>query len=243
MRPPTRAQQVRSRIEDLYIASTDPAKVLPSERALAEKFGVARATVRAALKSLKDEQLLLSAPGSPAFVVDPHISHSPVLRSFTQDARARGWTPSSTVLSASVLTADIQSAHELGIVAGEQVYQVRRLRFADRVPLSVEEMRFPAQLVPNLIDLNLDGSLYALLLERYDLRVMRHDRRISAVNINAENAALLEVATGAATLYVMHTGFDQRGRRVEVGRSLYRGDRYDFSTVSFVDRASKDDRG
>lgn len=227
-------QQVRALIEERFVTGVQPADVLPSERSLAELFGVSRATVRAAIRLLELDGLLRSAPGVGTFVAAPHVSKASVLSSFSQDIRSRGWKPSSRVVDRQLAVADVAVAHALGIEPGTEYYEITRVRLADDVPLGLERVQLPAGLVPGLIDLDLTGSLYETLAEHYDIRVSRHERRISAVNLDAAHARLLDTPERSAALYVIQSGYDQHTRRVEHGRSLYRGDRYDFSTVTYA---------
>lgn len=234
----TKSEQVRRLIEERFISIDEPSAVLPSERHLAESLGVSRMTVRAGIKLLERDGLLRSIPGAGNVVIAPHMSKGTALTSFTEDARARGWVPGSRVLDRSTVAADLETAAELGIQPGDEVYDIGRIRLADDVPLCVERVRLPAAYVPGLIDLDLECSLYALLATRYDVRICRHDRHIRAVNIDPANAELLGVQPRAATLYVAQLGYDQNGRPVERGRSVYRGDRYDFVTRSFTQPAA-----
>lgn len=234
MRPPRIAQEVRDAIEARYIIGSEPSAVLPSERRLAEEFGVARATVRAALAMLREQQQIHSGGGGPAMVVDPRLTKAPRLSSFTQDALARGWQPSSRVLDVVEEPADVTVARDLGITPGTGVVRIRRLRLADRSPMAIEEVWLSEELFPGLLSEDLDGSLYELFATRYGISVYRHDRRISAISVGADHAELLEIPTGAAALFATQIGFDRRGRRLELGRSIYRGDRFDFTTVTFA---------
>jgi GntR family transcriptional regulator len=234
----TKPEQVRRLIEERFISIDEPSAVLPSERNLAESFGVSRMTVRAGIKLLERDGLLRSIPGAGNVVIAPHMSKGTALTSFTQDARARGWVSTSRVFERSALAADLETAADLGIRPGDEVYAIGRLRLADDVPICVERVRLPASYVPGLIDLDLEGSLYALLATRFDIRISRHERHIRAVNIDAANAELLDVPPQAATLYVAQLGYDQHGRPVERGQSVYRGDRYDFVTRSFTQPAA-----
>lgn len=226
--------RVRRLIEERYISIDQPSAVLPSERNLAESLGVSRMTVRAGIKLLERDGLLRSIPGAGNVVIAPHMSKGTALTSFTEDARARGWVPGSRVLERSTVPADLDTAADLGIQPDDEVYDIGRVRLADDAPLCVERVRLPAAYVPGLIDLDLERSLYALLASHYDIHICRHDRHIRAVNIDAANADLLDVQPRAAALYVAQLGFDQNGRPVERGRSVYRGDRYDFVTRSFT---------
>lgn len=233
MRPARIAHEVRDAIEARYVAGSEPSAVLPSERRLAAELGVARATVRAALAMLRDQQQIRSSAGGPAMVIDPRLIKAPQLTSFTQDALARGWRPSSRVLEAEEEAADVTVARDLGIPPGSAVLRLRRLRLADASPMALEEVWLPQELFPGLLSEDLRGSLYELLETRYGSIVSRHDRRISAITVDAQHAELLEMPVGAAALFATQVGFDRRGKRLELGRSLYRGDKFDFTTVTF----------
>ncbi|HLR94995.1 MAG TPA: UTRA domain-containing protein, partial [Jiangellaceae bacterium] len=50
------------------------------------------------------------------------------------------------------------------------------------------------------------------------------------------HAELLEMPVGAAALFATQLGFDRHGHRIELGRSVYRGDKFDFTTVTFSAR-------
>jgi GntR family transcriptional regulator len=183
---------------------------------------------------LREQQLIRSGNGGPSTVVDPRVTKAPQLTSFTQDAVARGWHPSSRVLEAEEQAADVTVARDLGIPPGSGVHRIRRLRLADRSPLAIEEVWLPQELFPGLLSEDLSGSLYEVLDQRYGRAVHRHDRRISAVTVDEPHADLLEIPIGAAALFATQVGFDRHGKRIELGRSLYRGDKFDFSTVNFL---------
>ena len=53
-------------------------------------------------------------------------------------------------------------------------------------------------------------------------------QKISAINLEAPEAELLNVAEGSAGLSIERTSFLESGRVAELTQSLYRGDAYDF---------------
>jgi GntR family transcriptional regulator len=59
-------------------------------------------------------------------------------------------------------------------------------------------------------------------------RPVRAIQKISATNIKEPDATMLGVSVGAAGLAIERLGYLQSGRVVELTRSLYRGDAYDF---------------
>ncbi|PRY00950.1 GntR family transcriptional regulator [Allonocardiopsis opalescens] len=231
-RPSIKPHRVRRLLEEQLLSSLQPADVLPAERNLAERFGVSRMTIRGALKLLEDDGLVRTVPGVGTFVAAPHLSKAPILSSFSQDVRARGYLPGTRLIDTTARPADTDLALELAIEPGDEVYQLSRVRLADGVPICVERVRLPASVCAGLLDHDLEGSLYGLLAREFDVRIVRHDRRIRAVNVDPEHAELLHVHPRSAALFVEQTSYDQYDRRVESGRSVYRGDRYDFTTVT-----------
>ncbi|WP_067967039.1 GntR family transcriptional regulator [Nocardiopsis trehalosi] len=226
-----KAEQVRTLIGRDLLPRLGAAGLLPPERALAARFGVSRVTVRAALRLLEADGLVRSVPGVGTLATRPSLTTTPLVSSFTDSARARGLHPAARVLRAATGRAAPGVAARLGIAAGAELYELDRLRLADGMPICVERVRLPAALVPGLLRHPLEGSLYALLSDTYGVRIVRGERRIRAVNLDRENAALLAVPPRSAALDVDQVSVDECGRGVEQGRSLYRGDRCDFTTA------------
>ena len=57
---------------------------------------------------------------------------------------------------------------------------------------------------------------------------VRAIQRIRAANLGEEDARLLDVPTGVASLNIERISYLASGRVVEFTRSIYRGDTYDF---------------
>ncbi|MET0604741.1 MAG: GntR family transcriptional regulator, partial [Baekduia sp.] len=81
--------QLRSIMEDL-IETLKPGDPLPSERELAERYGVARMTVRAEITRLAAEGRVERVQGRGTFVAEARVAQAATLSSFTEDMRARG---------------------------------------------------------------------------------------------------------------------------------------------------------
>jgi GntR family transcriptional regulator len=71
------------------------------------------------------------------------------------------------------------------------------------------------------------GSLYEVL-DQAGNRPEQARQKISAVNLEEEDAKLLGVATGAAGLRIERILYLGNGRVIEFTRSVYRGDACDF---------------
>ena len=202
---------------------------LPPERELAERFSVARETLRRALRELQSDGLLERRQGTGTFVAGQSWLKPLQLRSFSEDMRERGLVPSSALLSAQVQRADAKVALKLKLVPGSAVIEVRRLRLASGEPMAIEQAYLPEALFPAFnAQVLATQSLYELLLTRYGLQLRNAAQEIAATVLTEAEAALLDVAPFSPALMVERQVFATDGEVVEYGKSLYRADRYRF---------------
>lgn len=218
--------QIRDDLYAKYVEGRQADALLPPERTLAEEFGVARATLRKAIDELADEGLVYRIQGGGTYCVGPGIAKSLKLTSFSEDIRARGWTPSSRVLSASVVPAAEAVCWRLRLSPGHRIVEIRRLRLADGEPMCLEVCSLPAELVPGLEERDLKGSLYELLAGEYGLEASWAEQDVVATVLSPEDADMLGVAPFSPALRAERVSFDARSAPIEYAVSTYRADRY-----------------
>jgi GntR family transcriptional regulator len=225
-----KGEQLQEILEGV-VGALDPGAVLPSERLLAQRYGVARATVTQAIDGLVSRGLVYRVHGSGTFVAEPKFRQPLTLTSFTEDMRARGMTPGSLVRSQAIVPASEVVARHLALVPGTLVVHLERVRTADGEPMALERTHLPAQRLPGLEDADLtDASLYELLERKWGVRVAEADQWASVVRLGEEEAALLHVSASQPALLFQRVTRDPAGTPVEYVRSLYRGDRYEVHT-------------
>lgn len=134
--PKPKHAQLREILRRLAEQELAPGSPIPSERDLAERYGVSRITVRAAVGQLVAEGLLTRAKGRGTFTAKRRYDLQLFLASFTSDMKARGVEPSTEVISCA--QAAPGSKASLGLEADEYAYRVVRLRKADGAPLALE---------------------------------------------------------------------------------------------------------
>lgn len=215
---------LRSAIERRVLSQDD---ALPSERELAADLGISRITVRKAIDALCAQGLLISRHGAGNFVatlsrIDKNFG---TLTSFSEDMRARGYTPSSQWLERAGGVVTPEEAMKLGLRPGTPVFRFMRLRFADANPMAIESATVAAAALRTIDDVQ--ESLY-LALEQAGQRPVRALQRLSAVLLDHEQARLLRTEPDAAGLLVERIGFARHGGAIELSQSVYRGDTYDF---------------
>jgi GntR family transcriptional regulator len=202
-----------------------PDDALPAERDLADEFSISRITVRKALDGLVGEGLLTRRQGAGTFVAGRVEKNFSKLTSFSEDMLARGRKPHSEWLSKANGTVSPEESLMLGLSPGSPVYRFDRIRFADGAPMALERSTVPGYCLPTLEAVG--DSLYTAL-EKAGSRPMRALQRLRAVLFTAEQAELLGVRVGDAGLLIERRGFSKNGQPVEITRSWYRGDAYDF---------------
>jgi GntR family transcriptional regulator len=208
-RGPAHAQIERSLVA--AIGGLDPGTRLPPERELARRLQVARMTVRHALDSLERRGLVARqvGRGGGTFVAEPKLELTG-LAALSDQLRALGRTAGAHVLSARLLGSD---------------FELVRVRLADGEPVALERMLLPADVFPGLLDEPLEGSIYELMRERYDVAPAHVTERVEPSFADADDAAALEIEPGAAVFRVDRTTHDAAGRVIELSRDVFPGDR------------------
>ena len=221
-----KGEQIRQALT-AFMATARPDTLLPSERVLADQFGVARMTVRGAIDGLEAAGLVRREPGRGAFVTHPRLTHSETFRSFTEDMRMRGMEPGSRGFSASVERASLEVAAALEIQEGDRVIVIRRVRTADGIAMAFETSNLPHDRFPDLLDqMTEDDSLYRLLRCVYGVRLEHAEQTVAVDRLSPQDAERLETSVGEPCFAIERKAHDTMGKAVEFGRSLYRGDRY-----------------
>ena len=202
-----------------------PDEALPSERALAESLGLSRVTARKAIDQLASQGLIVRRHGSGNYIAPRIEQPLSRLTSFSEQLRARGYSPSSRWLTRSVCAASREERAILQLPAGARVARLKRLRIADAAVVSLEESVLPASVLPD--PAKVEGSLYEFLEARHTapVRALQH---IRALNAPADLARRLGVPTGHAVLFVTRIGHLASGAPVELTHSYCRDEYFDL---------------
>jgi len=203
---------------------------LPSERALAEEFGVSVMTVRHALGRLADEGWIRRSAGSGTFVSRPTVLMGPRLSSFSEDMARRGLTAGSQVLRLESVTPDLEVVARLALRPQEPAVLLERLRSADGEPMCHEISLFPGRLQAALYSADLTGSAHAALAAA-GVMARSAERSVRAVVAPERECELLKLPSGSPALEIVDLFTDTMGRPMQYARSRYRFDRYEVRTV------------
>ncbi len=210
-----------------------------TERQVSERFGVSRTTANKALSNLVSAGHLELRRGVGTFVASQLLKHElHHLNSFTEKAKSLGLTPTTEVidfqrlsLRSGNLPAPVQETLRLRDDDDSPVFYMKRLRLAEGTPLILEDRYLIGRHCADIKSEDLNGSLYRLLSERYELRIGSVDQTIRAINLNHDEARLLDLAVGGAALEVTAIATLHGGEPLWSERTLFRADRYEFRNV------------
>ena len=202
---------------------------IPSERELTEMFGVSRMTVRQSITNLVNNGLLYREKGRGTFVTTPKVEQ-PLsgLTSFTEDMIARGMTPSSMLVGFEKMIPELAIAQKLHLGEGEEVFLVKRIRYADEKPMAIEKTHLPVKLVPKLDEDALKGSLYSFIEKEQQMTIGHAMQRMEAALVTKEDANLLQIGSPSAILIIERISYLTNCIPFEIVQSTYRADRYQF---------------
>ncbi|WP_228979143.1 GntR family transcriptional regulator [Streptomyces sp. DH12] len=208
-------------------------EVLPNERELAARFGVARATLRQALEQLELEGRLQRRRGVGTTVAPPRVGVDvSTARHHWPTAGDESWQavdcsaarPPLAVLR--LLDAEAGARGGAGAPADRPVYVVRRLRATHGQAVAAEQLYVPAASVPGLVA---PGTLGGTALARGVLRELERlplegqDRAVELGSARADDAKELDRLPGAPVL-VVTTRYLSGGRTAAVSVATYRAD-------------------
>jgi GntR family transcriptional regulator len=224
-----KGQALRAILEEL-LSSLPPGAALPSERELAERYGLARMTVRNEIERLTAEGSVYRLHGRGTYVAEPRIAQAGALTSFTEDMLARGQAPGSTVISSEVVEADGFLAAALEVKQGDSCFRLDRVRTADGRPMAIEQVYLPLQRFDGIDGVDFaDASLFQVLADSFGVVLGDAEQRVVAVAIEPDEAPQLGVPEGAPGLRFHTVTRDREGSPVLYAVSLYPGDRYEIS--------------
>lgn len=211
-----------------------PGQAICSEGACATQLGISKMTVRQAYQALRSKGLLIIEKGKRPVVSTGRLQKDfHRLRGFSDEMSRRGLKPSSKLLQIQKVTPDAPTANRLQLLHHEEVYCVRRLRFANEDVVGLETAILPARLCPDLDKQDLENqSLYALMTNKYNLRVEWSEEEMEVVLAQMEEAKLLQVKVGFPLFSMRRIAYNNDDAPVEFTHSLFRGDRYSAKVIS-----------
>ncbi|MDA3811875.1 MAG: GntR family transcriptional regulator [Spirochaetaceae bacterium] len=196
-----------------------------TERAICDLFEVSRATANKALSSLVSAGILEFKKGIGTFIKSIPINNGKAtsIFNFIKIAEQAGKTPTWKIKSFDLIygrEAEIEIVSLLKIDIDEQIYQIKRILYADYKPMILEYQYIVAKHYP---DLKIDD-----LSKVFDQRISSSKEIIQAINLNKNEAEIFEEMPGKATLVVTSLWLIEKNSPIGLQRDLYKPDGFEI---------------
>ncbi|MEO7578009.1 MAG: GntR family transcriptional regulator [Massilia sp.] len=223
--------QIKERLRGQILdGSYQPHQQLPSEAEMIAALGVSRITVRQALSDLENEGLIFRVHGKGSFVSKPKAFQDlGRLEGFGEAMRSKGYETFSRVLGMRNLTPPPHVRERLGLGKRAHVTELRRLRFLNREPISLDVSYLPLALGQKLARHDLaTRDVFAILENDLGLQLGHADLQIGAALADAALAAHLQVPEGSSVLCIERTTHSADGVPIDYENLFYRGDAFQY---------------
>jgi GntR family transcriptional regulator len=207
-----------------------PGDQFSTDDELCAEYNLSRGTVRRAVDMLVDEGRLRREQGRGTFVTAPQLS--PVyfrLAAFGEEMHQRGLEPGTQLLRLRTFPANEEIATQLRISVGEKTIEIDRLRLANGKPMAIETRYIPYHICPQLLEEDLESqSIHNLLIEKFNIPLIRACHTIEARVLSGQEAETLQVKPGSAGFLIDRVTYTTGNQPVSWYRTIYRGDQYRF---------------
>lgn len=218
-------QRLLEQIQSGVFKQSEP---IPSIQKLANRMGVSQMTVRQAVKSLCELGVIYSRQGKGTFISRVKLERDfRQVLSFSEETRSRGASPHSRLISFRSQLPNRETREALALGHKDKIFRLRRVRYADALPMGIECSCLPVNLCPDLLEtFDPETSLYQKLAEQYRIHLVETKEVVEVGKVSDEDAQYLEVAPQSPVFLFTRLSFVESGKPVEYVRSVYRGDRY-----------------
>ncbi|MGY6710603.1 MAG: phosphonate metabolism transcriptional regulator PhnF [Rhizobiaceae bacterium] len=216
------------------IANGEPAEGgrLPPENALAERFGVNRHTIRAAIAALAAEGVVATRQGQGTTVSRRRRLAYPIARRtrFSEGLGSQARRARVTPVATATEPAAGEVAQALGLKNGALVVRVETVSEADGWPVASATHWFDAarfEAMPALLEET--GSITEAFRRLGVTDYLRERTMVTATHADARVLDRLKLSPGAIVLETVALNVDSEGRPLQFSRTLFAADRVELT--------------
>lgn len=200
---------------------------LPTERALADIYGVSRYTIREAVKKLVEIGSIKVIHGSGSIVMDTKYKSPLIYNSLTQKKFTE-------IQSKIVYLKKIQSSDELLKIfdlnsKGKKLWEYKRVRIIDYQKRQIETSWLPYQLFPEITEKVITQSVHEFV-QNAGYKISHFITTYTPVSISKEDAELLNCKKGEPAMKIINRGILEDGRIFEYSEMIS----LDYSVTYFT---------
>lgn len=209
-----------------------PGMRIPSENEIIVAYNVSNTTARKTLMEIENAGWAVRVKGKGTFVRTKNVERTVTrILGFTKNMIEAGYHPSTQVLSSEIVKdsySDLINGRRYSVRG--PLFKVRRLRFADDIPMMLEIRYISLDLCQEIEKKNLTKPLYDLYAQEYNLTLTEVNQMIRTIIIDdQETEQLFKISEPTPAFLVSGVTFCGKEIILEMEQSIYRGDKYSFS--------------
>lgn len=220
-----------ARVMEEKILSSEwlPGYQLPTEMILCKELGVSHATLREAIRTLVDMDLLTVNNGVGTFVQhrsEMLLNTLTSLNSVGDMIRLSGAQPGAVCRQVEHVRPDEKIRRKLQLNEQELIVKVHRVRTADGKPIAVAVNIFPEKVCGNIFDDGIPGKIFDSLQLNFGIEIDYSMSKIKAVSGEEEEAQFAQSVLGPQIILMEQLHYSRKGKPVFFS--------YDYLNTDFI---------
>lgn len=206
-----------------------PGYKLPTETLLCREMGVSHATLREAIRTVEEMDLLTVNNGVGTFVQRrPGTLQNTLtsLNSVGDMIRMTGAKPGAVNRKVEHVRPDAKIRGKLKLRGEDIVVKVHRVRTADGKPMAVAVNIFPEKICGHIFDAGISGKIFDSLWLNFGIEIDYSMSQIKAVSGGEEDAAFAREVLGPPVVLMEQLHYSRRGNPIFFS--------YDYLNTDFI---------
>lgn len=227
------AETLKGRIES---RKYPPGDIVPSEKHLAEQFGVSNITIRKAMALLVEDGLVIRKRGIGTRVISKQGERIPLkitgnFRDWVDSAVGQKQRLKVDVLEIAVSTCPQRIAKILSIALDSKIWQMKRVRKLNAEPISYYINHVPPELLTNVSAKDFEKGSFIEVFERCcGIKIAKIEQRVEATTADMDVSSILGAGFGDPLFFIENIYYTAELSPVEVTHMYFRGDRYIYKS-------------
>lgn len=215
--------------EKILSREWEPGKQLPTEPVLCRELGVSHATLREAIRTLVEMDLLSVNNGVGTFVQRRSELLENTLTSLSSVGdmiRLSGARPGAICKLVEHVLPDESMCRKLRLGRQDTIVKVHRVRTADGKPIAVAVNIFPEKICGNIFDEGIPGKIFDSLQLNFGVEIDYSISKIKAVSGEEEDARFAQEILGRNIVLMEQLHYSRKGTPIFFS--------YDYLNTDFI---------
>ncbi len=190
--------------EKLSNGSWAPGKMIPSENAMSEEYGLSRMTVRSVIKTFIQEGKLYTVQGKGTFVSEPKIVTTPLPYSgIREQLEVKGYEIITKVITNEEVILPKGISDKFSLSPNAIGHLIERVRYIKDKPFSFQRSFLKDNTTFIIPDIRLENEQLCKILEAdYGIVPTRVEETLEMISANEKISKMLEVGEFTPLLYL-----------------------------------------